>query len=68
MSGQNGKGDTRRPGDENAYREGHDRVFGERTPCDICGRGISVGDLISGRATSGANGAWHVSCKTVDKR
>jgi hypothetical protein len=29
-----GKGDKRRPGDEKAYAEGWDRVFGKkRTPC-----------------------------------
>ncbi len=49
-AGQNGKGDKRRPGNEDAYRSSWDRIFGARITCDICGRFISMADLDSGRA------------------
>lgn len=30
-----GKGDTRRPGDEAAYRDNYDRIFGQRSPAYV---------------------------------
>jgi hypothetical protein len=36
--GQNGKGDSRRPEDLEAYRRGHDRIFGRgETPSPASG-------------------------------
>lgn len=37
MSGQNGKGDKRRPGKPGAYETGWDRIFGRKKEIVVCG-------------------------------
>jgi hypothetical protein len=52
-----GKGDTRRPGDEQAYREGWDRIFARRSAprplvwyCPDCVCFVTRDAVVAGRA------------------
>ena len=61
-SGQNGKGDKRRPGNEDAYRENWDIIFGKTSDiCGFCGEIISPNDFTDMRAYRVGRKAYHIT-------
>lgn len=67
---QNGKGDKRRPGNHEAYGEGHDRIFGKKQKATITIKDLASDETIKlkgeiiendGPSESGRNDSWTIA-------